>query len=324
MTDSLHTEPEKDQFRSESPIRAFTDWQVVGSYALGKGFRPSLQHVVSYMDAMERKEGWSLVQVLEAGSQTPSFVFRQCLDKSNPNLATERHIGASPAFAAGYGGDMPDLGAPHETQLLVKVMSSFKRSHQSSAIYREGKWFFVVHMNPTQVHPMRGPPHAWRVSADDEWTTGPEAPKPMKPGEPLVHDPVNPKHYNGRACADIGERLSANGYQILKYCWRLGKKDDPCQELGKALWYLDSEAALLATMAYSAQGRHRIIKPVTAGLKLDTLEGWFSERIEDQSQFTQNIARMLWSGYQARELQAIREAIVEHQFHLECGRGLAI
>lgn len=76
MTDTLHQEPERDQFKSESPIRAFTNWSLQGDYAIGKGFRPSLAHLPSYLDAMERKEGWRIIQILEAGSQTPSFLFR--------------------------------------------------------------------------------------------------------------------------------------------------------------------------------------------------------------------------------------------------------
>ncbi len=75
----LHAEPAPDRFTNESPIRAFTDWKASGNYALGKGFRPSLQHMVEYLDAMERKEGWALVQVLEAGSQVPSFLFRRVM-----------------------------------------------------------------------------------------------------------------------------------------------------------------------------------------------------------------------------------------------------
>lgn len=47
MTDTLHQEPERDQFKTESPIRAFTTWTVQGFYALGKGFRPSLAHLLS-------------------------------------------------------------------------------------------------------------------------------------------------------------------------------------------------------------------------------------------------------------------------------------
>lgn len=73
----LHAQPEPDGFTHESPIRAFTSWAVTGRYAIGKGFRPSLQHLTVYLDAMERLEGWALLQVLEAASGSPSFVFRR-------------------------------------------------------------------------------------------------------------------------------------------------------------------------------------------------------------------------------------------------------
>lgn len=62
--------------------------------------------------------------------------------------------------------------------------------------------------------------------------------------EKLTNDPINPAHYNGTACAEIGERLTANSYQVLKYNWRLGKKDDPIIEIGKSIWYLDREIKL--------------------------------------------------------------------------------
>lgn len=75
--EGLLTEPKPDNFASESPIRAFTDWQVDGCYALGKGFRPSLAHITNYLDAMRIKEGWKLVQVFEPGSNAPSFLFEK-------------------------------------------------------------------------------------------------------------------------------------------------------------------------------------------------------------------------------------------------------
>lgn len=74
---SLHTEPQPDNFATESPIRAFNDWDVDGLYAIGKGFRPSLAHLTKYLDAMETKEGWRLVQILESATAKPSFVFRK-------------------------------------------------------------------------------------------------------------------------------------------------------------------------------------------------------------------------------------------------------
>lgn len=101
--DALHQEPERDHFKSESPIRAFTTWIVQGDYALGKGFRPSLQHTVTYLDAMERKEGWRLVQILEAGTQTPSFLFR-CVREISDEELRQRHPLFNPVMPELKGG----------------------------------------------------------------------------------------------------------------------------------------------------------------------------------------------------------------------------
>ncbi|QXM18592.1 protein of unknown function DUF3310 [Acinetobacter phage Phab24] len=57
-----------------------------------------------------------------------------------------------------------------------------------------------------------------------------------------VDDVVNkPKHYtsdeSGVECIDITKNMSFVYGNVLKYCWRVGKKDDDVQELSKALWY---------------------------------------------------------------------------------------
>lgn len=57
-----------------------------------------------------------------------------------------------------------------------------------------------------------------------------------------VEDVVNkPKHYtsdeSGVECIDITKNMSFVYGNVLKYCWRVGKKDDDVQELSKALWY---------------------------------------------------------------------------------------
>ena len=62
--DTLFAEPEPDRFEHESPLRAFSDWNATGNYAIGKGLRPSVQHLPVYLDAIERKEGWQLIQLL--------------------------------------------------------------------------------------------------------------------------------------------------------------------------------------------------------------------------------------------------------------------
>lgn len=66
---------------------------------------------------------------------------------------------------------------------------------------------------------------------------------------PRDHDPVHrPSHYtSGKVeCIDaIEAALGPEGFiaflrgQVLKYNWRLGKKDAPAQEAGKAKWYMD-------------------------------------------------------------------------------------
>jgi len=258
VSDTLHTEPERDQFRTESPIRAFTDWQVNGRYAIGKGFRPSLAHVVNYLEAMESKEGWQLVQVLEAATQTPSFMFRKRL----------------PPFKF-YTED----GEREDDEPYIRNREGFEEAARKMD---EG-----------------------RAAAEE-----------LDRRAAAANDPLNPKHYSGRDCADIGERLTANGYQVLKYCWRLGRKDDPVQELGKALWYIDSEVALLGhpqpnTVLYA--------QPHT--LDLDDPLGFLERRIAQQPPFTQEVARFLWSGYSAADLLALRVQVESEKTYLECGRG---
>jgi hypothetical protein len=116
------------------------------------------------------------------------------------------------------------------------------------------------------------------------------------------NDPVNPAHYAGRACADIGERLTGNGYQILKYVWRLGKKEPPFIELGKAVWYAESEIELLKAAAVVAVG----MRTAPLAFDLEDPAAFLKLRIQDQPHLTQTIARMLWYGYNADEMQAIR------------------
>jgi len=267
----LYQEPERDHFQKESPIRAFTAWSVEGNYALGKGFRPSLHHLVTYLNALDEKEGWAVVQVLEATSGTPSFLFRKTLRSTISHSIGKLNLEDLAA----------NIVAPDDPGLAINQARKLGKMPELGMGYGLDKEVTEAVFN------------AYLADAD----------------------PVNPKHYDGRACADIGERLSANGYQILKYVWRLGKKDDPCVELGKALWYLGSEEAYMRQRPDWMFARADIY-----GLT----DGFLEDRLSDQPQFTQNIARMLWEGYDLRRLQAIREALDEHRFHLDCGRGLAV
>lgn len=62
-----------------------------------------------------------------------------------------------------------------------------------------------------------------------------------------MNDPVNPAHYkshpSGVEAIDVIEHMPFNVGTAVKYCWRLGLKDDPIQELEKAIWYLQREVA---------------------------------------------------------------------------------
>lgn len=429
MTDGLFQQPEPDGFQNESPIRAFTDFKVEGNYAIGKGFRPSLAHLAAYLDAMQRKEGWRLVQILEAATaptvifiktyaapmyhitmgppqpweRDPRVILREMADngvlgeayqpdKREPSIhvlhkianglhqvtddlqagmTIDGEIADKPAeLVDRFNGHIRELEIeigvnPSSAEAIRKIDTALKivepipsgiywspeaGNFYSTASHKgQGVDFYRQWADRRDEFPGDPRQEAWPGANEDlddqeqfqkarhpHWGDGDtpddvtytlairEVPLDATREDilALVDDPINPKHYAGRECADIGERLSANGYQILKYCWRLGKKDDPCQELGKAIWYLESEAALLKCMAYG-QG-HRLVKPNLAGLKPEHRINFMEERIGGQPQFTQNIARMLWEGYSQRHLQAIRECIEEHRFHLECGRGLAV
>lgn len=79
MTENLIAAKAADGFKTESPIRAFTDFQVSGTVAIGKGFRPSLAHLSRYLDAMEAKEGWAFVQIIlpRDSDGDPTILFRK-------------------------------------------------------------------------------------------------------------------------------------------------------------------------------------------------------------------------------------------------------
>jgi len=112
-------------------------------------------------------------------------------------------------------------------------------------------------------------------------------------------DPINPKHYGGTACAEIGERLTGNSYQVLKYNWRLGKKDTATIEVGKSIWYLDREIE----MAYTGwTPPTSLFGPVSAALGLPD-DAWFAERLCGQSDYVTAVAMNLigWNRYGDRD-----------------------
>jgi len=61
-------------------------------------------------------------------------------------------------------------------------------------------------------------------------------------------DPINPKHYtshsSGIQCIEISKHLSGCLAQAFQYVWRCGQKDDPVQELKKAIWFIEAELTI--------------------------------------------------------------------------------
>ena len=499
MTDNLFDEPKLDEFKTESPLRAFASYDMMGLYMIAKGFRPSLGHLTRYLDAMEKKEGWQFVQLLEASTGVPTIIFRNIgkpLDLTDMDPATRqkvedalrnpvhpplrvmpgplrstydptKHIAVLTLrgldterthwSAASWNGNPEDLmdrlklmsysgtrqrfleqesaedmrhywrtasvasvlrlidmlgvwdelsladpisydelakAIGHEPNTLCLHHHSAKREEVTSASpvdaleaaaeeladdlnldvdresfamarahvaetverpedvpndMREKAFAFVIErlgvepkyreanlrdykkrfLNPKGT-PM--PPHTlfvgqvkfmygdrFHVNAIREAIEAWKNIQALYEPQPKGDDPLNPQHYNGRECADIGERLSANGYQILKYCWRLGKKDDPCQELGKALWYLDSEISLMG-----ATYPHQHIPPNFVGIDARDRLSFLLDRTANQSQFTAEVARFLWHGYKVKDLDKLKAIIADHKARLDCGSGMAL
>jgi hypothetical protein len=132
---------------------------------------------------------------------------------------------------------------------------------------------------------------------------------------PFGNDPINPKHYGGTHCAEIGELLTANSYQVLKYNWRLGEKDNPCIELGKAIWYLDREIRMTGGHAQAPRTLPQ--------------HDWFDARLRHASDHAKAVARVLisWNRYgNIRSLRGLRKLLQakldEMNGCTEWGRGL--
>lgn len=62
------------------------------------------------------------------------------------------------------------------------------------------------------------------------------------------NDPINPSHYTSHPssieCIEISKHLSGCLAQAFQYVWRCGQKDDPIQELKKAIWFIDAELTI--------------------------------------------------------------------------------
>lgn len=510
MTNSLHQEPERDQFKTESPIRAFTSWTVQGRYALGKGFRPSLAHVIPYLNAMESKEGWQIVQVLEADTQTPSFLFRQSyvvpddvlierlrgddgfkqqvrdwlngeepyddpklpgfeeagwrMDRAramSDSMTMERtEIDGQLAFKIGIDPEKRHHTLARWTaniEMLKKAMFGMKRDVLKKFLDKEmvldramywetasvasvlrlidrleywdhitladciteaelgkvlGRKFhrndpalmacttdiykamadmlyqdqplgetyvpaaerFTDDVDPASRDPIYSEAckligRGWtekasmrdleghskscnsratgffkdcscdyqrpvgkapelgmgysRKSTPAEQEKAYEIAREMDEEEKAFNDdPINPKHYGGTACAEIGELLSANSYQVLKYNWRLGEKDNPCIEIGKSIWYLEREIALIHEGHTFIPGDERLPDHT-----------FFDLRLEGRSEHTVKVARSLisWNRYGNPETLKLLLRVLQNKLDSfngcedwDRGRGFAI
>lgn len=544
MTDnnSLFDDPKLDEFKTESPLRAFASFDMFGLYLVAKGFRPSLGHLTRYLDAMEKKEGYRLVQLIEATTGVPTMIFRKVEDTETvevsgktpltndmvlrsaekrdryyvveyldnetktvvripvaewPQWAQELVGAPTPAPAWSYhlegldpekviwnrvqwrgeieklfdvarerphyvkvkdflrreevtdmrhyyrtasvasvlrlidmleGWEHYGLDEPITDEALFKAIGrksaaarggcrevtsdpvgvlesiaedmaeelglevdresfDLARKHLSTVVswtdrgspidipeeYRRECACFVIRQlvkpeyqersirefEKSFLNPKGTPishktmaqqlifhfgghsPHIIKRKIDDFRASKKDGAKIIDhvrneggeetrttvvtdPNTPygqtsLAFDDANPAHYGGWACGDIGERLSANGYQILKYCWRLGKKDDPCKELGKALRYLDREVDYLKVAFFD----HTLV-PNFTGIDRDNRLNYLLDRTADQSQFTADVARFLWNGYTWSDLEKLKAMISDQRAKYDCGSGLAI
>lgn len=121
----------RDNFTTESPIRAFTEFRQSGTVAIGKGFRPSLAHLHTYLDAMEAKEGWTFVQILlpdsDAGDPTILFHRKAVLDllehgvTSLPAMEAEARSILAP-FAEPNVGDDPINPAYYDGNACAEII----------------------------------------------------------------------------------------------------------------------------------------------------------------------------------------------------------
>ena len=73
----------------------------------------------------------------------------------------------------------------------------------------------------------------------------------MSPEE--MFDPVkHPKHYNlhpsGVECADITVHMPTMIGSAMKYLWRHELKDEPIQDILKAIWFIERHIRMLEEM----------------------------------------------------------------------------
>lgn len=209
MSESLMSKKQPDNFTHESPVRAFTEFRVSGHWAIGKGFRPSLAHMHVYLDAMEAKEGWRMVQMLDGGTLDPTLIFHR--DIHDPV--------------------MPELRTVIRGKCDWQMVDAWLKDIGFSLVQEPDGSLVARRYEPTeevtyQTYPLRAEEH----------------PALRQPN--VGDDPINPAYYDGTACAEIIEHMPTNVGLAGKYIWRLGEKDAEKQECGKAAWYLHRQVSL--------------------------------------------------------------------------------
>ena len=193
-----------DGFSTESPLRAFSSFAAGKRFAIGKGFRASLAHLVTYLDALEMKEGWMAVQIIlpDNDAADPTIVFRRV-----PQVRLLLDSGVS------------------------SVQGEVREADDTIAKYFPPSFDGYMSVCPD-------------LPFDPKASTTVKHPAPPPPVDYVKPDPVHPPHYGGTACMDIIDHMPANVGLAAKYIWRLGEKDAIHIEIGKLVVYLERQIAL--------------------------------------------------------------------------------
>jgi hypothetical protein len=275
MTDeTMFTAKVADGFTTESPIRAFTDFKATGTYAIGKGFRPSLAHLGSYLHALEVRERWQMVQILmpdnEAGD--PTIIFHKVMppmvayhiprmDRGfvpTKDLQREHRATMSQVFGEPYTGN-DDLFVEHAADWFKVDLDTLKEQYNRN---REGlktargdllaRCPCIFPATPPEIERCVEAYDPYKGVADFIRANGSEFKKALLDDAPIARgtvsfakvsgqepdDPIHPKHYDGVACCEIIDHMPFNVGVAGKYIWRLGEKDEIAQEIGKLIFYL--------------------------------------------------------------------------------------
>lgn len=100
----------------------------------------------------------------------------------------------------------------------------------------------------TEVHcPYTDAPRriAWQMGYDSMRDLDLNKPDTVGPRADVVNHPSHyTSHPSGIECIQITEHMDFLLGNALKYIWRAGLKDDPIQDLKKAIFYIEREIAL--------------------------------------------------------------------------------